>query len=47
LKFPHFAGRKIPHLTEGEGLQLQPVGVKMKPADEAEAGTAGEQPAEE
>jgi hypothetical protein len=47
LKIPHFAGRKFPHLAGGEGLQLQPVGVKMKPAGEAEAGSAGEQPAKE
>jgi hypothetical protein len=47
LKTPHFAGRKFPHLPGDEGLQFQPVGVKMNPAGEAEAGSAGEQPAEE
>jgi len=29
LKIPHFAGRKFPHLSGDEGLQLQPVGVEM------------------
>ena len=38
LKIPHFAGRKFPHLAGDGGLQLQPVGVKMEPAGEAEAG---------
>jgi hypothetical protein len=38
---------KIPPLLCDRDLQLQPVGVKMEPADEAEAGSAGEQPAEE
>jgi hypothetical protein len=47
LKIPPFAGRKFPHLAEDGGLQLQPVGVKMEPAGEAEAGSAGVQPAKE
>jgi len=42
-----FRRSKIPPPFWGEGLQLQPVGVKMEPAGEAEAGSAGEQPAKE
>jgi hypothetical protein len=42
-----FRRLKIPPSDRGEGLQLQPVGVKMKPAGEAAAGSAGEQPAKE
>jgi hypothetical protein len=47
LKIPHFAGPKLPNLPGHEGLQLQPVGVKIKPAGKAEAASAGEQPAKE
>jgi hypothetical protein len=47
LKIPHSAGRKFPHLLVVNGLQFQPVGAKMEPAGEAEAGNAGEQPAKE
>jgi hypothetical protein len=42
-----FCRSKIPPRFGGEGLQLQPIGVKIKPAGEAEAGSAGVQPAEE
>ena len=38
---------KISPLLFDCGLQLQPIGVKMKPAGEAVAGSAGEQPAKE
>jgi len=47
LKIRYFAGRKFPPPTGDEGLQFQPVGVKMKPAAEAEAGSGGDRPAEE
>jgi hypothetical protein len=47
VEISSFRRLKNPHLAGGEGLQLQPVGVKMKPAGEAEAGHAGVQPAEE
>jgi hypothetical protein len=38
---------KIRPVLGGRGLQMHPVGVKIEPAGEAEAGSAGEQPAEE
>jgi hypothetical protein len=42
-----FRRSKNPPPGLGEGLHFQPIGVKMIPAGEAEAGSAGVQPAEE
>jgi len=42
-----FRRSKIPPPPGDEGLQFQPVGVKMKPAAETEAGFGGDRPAEE
>jgi hypothetical protein len=42
-----FCWAKIPPPCGGDGLQFQPAGAKMKSAGEAEAGSAGVQPAKE
>jgi hypothetical protein len=42
-----FRRAKIPPPSWDEGLHFQPVGAKMKPAAEAEAGSGGDRPAEE
>jgi hypothetical protein len=42
-----FRRSKTPPPHWDEGLHFQPIGVKMRPAGEAEAGSGGDQPAEE
>jgi len=42
-----FRRSKIPPPHRDEGLHFQPIGVKMNPAGEAEAGSGGDRPAEE